>query len=226
MDGNSRWARLHGLDITAGHNRGIQALQAAIHCCQQNGIPALTVYAFSQENWSRASVEVNFLMALFQRSIQQHIADLGQQGVRLKFIGQLGRLPGSLQQTITRAESETAGNTALLLTVAISYSSRQDITQAAKYVATMVAEGKLRPDQVTEDLLEAHLSTAHLVSEVGAPDLLIRTSGEQRLSNYLLWEMAYTELYFTNVLWPDFKPEHFYAALKEYAARDRRYGRR
>jgi undecaprenyl diphosphate synthase len=189
-------------------------------------IPCLTVYAFSLENWQRAREEVEFLLGLVDRVLRAELPALRDAGVRVRFIGELELLPEALRATIAEAEAETAANTGLNFTIALSYSGRQDICNAVQQLARQVAEGVLQPDDITPDLISAHLSTRRLPAAWQQPDLIIRSSGEQRLSNFLLWESAYAEMYFSSVLWPDFSAREFAAALTDYAGRQRRYGRR
>ncbi|KXZ41287.1 hypothetical protein GPECTOR_576g625 [Gonium pectorale] len=226
MDGNFRWGRQRGGDWRRGHQEGVQALRRVMSYCREDGVKALTVYAFSTENWGRSGEEVAFLLRLIEATLERQLPELAAQGVRLAFAGERAGLPASLRRAIERAEEATAANSSLLLCVCLSYGGRQDITRAAQELCRQVVEGSLRPEQVTEELLAAQLSTRAVRSAAGDPDLLIRTSGEQRLSNFLLWESAYTELHFTPACWPDFDRHEWDAALEHYAARQRRYGRR
>lgn len=226
MDGNSRWAAQAGLPAALGHQRGVDALRDTVRCCRKWGIKCLTVYAFSAENWQRHPSEISFLLSLMEQVLRQELPSLQKEGVRLRFIGELTMLPRSLQTEIHRAERETGDNFELHLTVAMSYSGRQDITAAVQEIALLISQSKLRPVDVTPSLIASYLSTRQLPEALQEPDLIIRTSGEQRLSNFLLWEAAYSELYFADVLWPDFGEKQFAAALQDYASRERRYGRR
>uniref|UniRef100_A0A383WCT0 Alkyl transferase n=1 Tax=Tetradesmus obliquus TaxID=3088 RepID=A0A383WCT0_TETOB len=226
MDGNSRWAESRGLPAWVGHERGVAALRAAVIAARDWGIPALTVYAFSLENWQRDRSEVTFLMNLFQSALQQQLPELQRNGVRLHFMGQLELLPPGLQQRIAACSAATAGNSGLLLNVAVSYSAQHDMVGAVQRLAQLVQEGSLAPEQITPALISQALSSAAVTAAVGPPDLLIRTSGEQRLSNFMLFEAAYTELCFLDCLWPDFDKQQFEAALQQYAQRQRRYGKR
>ncbi|PNW70903.1 hypothetical protein CHLRE_17g738250v5 [Chlamydomonas reinhardtii] len=237
MDGNHRWGTSHGGDWRRGHEEGVNALRRVVQFCREDGVKALTVYAFSCENWGRSASEVGFLMGLLERTLDAVLPDLQKHGVRLTFAGDRAALPESLQRAMQRAEAATGSCTGLVLCVALSYGARQDITRAAQELCRRVAEGSLAPEQVTEQLLAAQLSThaataaatssgGGVTGQVGDPDLLIRTSGEQRLSNFLLWECAYTELYFTDACWPDFDRPHWDAAMQHYATRTRRFGRR
>ena len=219
MDGNGRWAQQRGLPRIAGHRQGARTLKDLVRCCKDWGIPTLTVYAFSTENWQRPLAEVNFLMRLFDRLLRQELAELHQEGVRLQFLGDLTPLPASLQGQMQRAVTETAHNDAVTFNVAVNYGSRLEIIRACRHLAQQVQQGRLTPDAIDEAHLEQHLYTG------SSPDLLIRTSGEQRLSNYLLWQLAYAELYFTETLWPDFDRPAFAEALSAFQERDRRFGK-
>lgn len=220
MDGNGRWATQRGWPRIAGHRQGAKTLKALLRCCKDWGIQSLTAYAFSTENWRRSPEEVNFLMLLFKRLLRQELAEMQREGVKIVFIGDLSILPEVLQQEIQHATRVTANNQTIQFNVAVNYGSRAEITQACRQVAEQVQQGKLNAANVTEDLIEQYLYTA----EIPNPDLLIRTSGELRLSNFLLWQLAYTELYFTDILWPDFDQSAFHQALLAYQERDRRFG--
>jgi undecaprenyl diphosphate synthase len=221
MDGNGRWAKQQGLPRVLGHRRGVAALKDLLRCCKDWGIPALTAYAFSTENWGRPLEEVDFLMVLFERVLRAELREMVREGVRIRFVGDLERLPPSLQAEIHQAMATTAGNTNVQFTVATNYGGRQEILNACRQLAEQVRAGQLNPADITEQLFAQHLYT-HDLSD---PDLLIRTSGEQRLSNYLLWQMAYTEQYFTDTLWPDFDREAFHQALLSFQQRQRRFGK-
>ncbi|WP_445634421.1 isoprenyl transferase [Nostoc sp. DSM 114161] len=220
MDGNGRWATKRGLPRIAGHRQGAKTLKELLRCCKHWGIRALTAYAFSTENWQRPVEEVNFLMLLFERLLHRELAQMHQEGVRISFIGDLSVLPKSLQSQMQRSMAETLNNQAIHFTVAVNYGSRNEITKVCRQVAELVEQGELSAEQVNESLIEKHLYTA----DTPEPDLLIRTSGEMRLSNFLLWQMAYTEMYFTDILWPDFDTEALHQALLSYQKRDRRFG--
>jgi undecaprenyl diphosphate synthase len=221
MDGNGRWAAAHGLPRHDGHRAGVSALRACVERCTQKGIAALTVFAFSSENWSRPSEEVSRLMALFVDALDREIAELHANGVRLRFLGERGRLAVRLQSRMAAAEAQTGVNGGLALQVAMSYGGRWDILTAIRRLAARCAEGALRPQELTEEHVQAALALAGLPD----PDLFIRTGGEQRISNFLLWNLAYTELYFTELNWPDFDAAALDAALEFYARRERRFGR-
>ncbi|MEO0375785.1 MAG: isoprenyl transferase [Cyanobacteria bacterium P01_A01_bin.17] len=220
MDGNGRWATRQGFPRVAGHRQGARTLKALLRCCKDWGIPTLTAYAFSTENWRRPTEEVDFLMLLFERLLKKELAEMNREGVRISFIGDLDALAPSLQRQIKRATAATAENQAVHLMVAANYGSRSEMIHACQKIAQQVQLGKLEPIEITEKVLSQQLYT----SGIPDPDLLIRTSGETRLSNYLLWQMAYTELYFTDTLWPDFDRAAFHQALKEYGKRDRKFG--
>ncbi len=220
MDGNGRWAISRGLPRIAGHRQGAKTLKELLRCCKDWGIGALTAYAFSTENWQRPTEEVDFLMLLFKRLLRRELAQMHREGVRISFIGDLSALPKSLQAEIQRSMTETLNNQAIHFTVAVNYGSRKEIMRACRQVAELVQRGELTAEEVNESLVEQHLYTANTPE----PDLLIRTSGEMRLSNFLLWQMAYTEMYFTDILWPDFDRATFHQALLSYQGRDRRFG--
>lgn len=221
MDGNGRWAKRQGLPRIMGHRRGVDALKDLLRCCKDWGIPALTAYAFSTENWGRPLEEVDFLMTLFERVLRRELEEMVQENVQIQFVGNLGALPRSLQAEIERSMSETKCNPGTRFTVATNYGGRQEIVQACRAIALQVQQGLLKPDDIDEALFSRHLYTA----SVGDPDLLIRTSGEMRISNFLLWQLAYSEMYITETLWPDFDRAEFHRALCDYQKRDRRFGK-
>ncbi len=221
MDGNGRWARGQGRERADGHRSGLEPVRMAIQECRRAGIRALTLYAFSSENWSRPPGEVAALMGLFVEALDAELPSLRANGVRLRFIGELGQLPAPIRERVRAAELATGFNGALNLQVAVSYGGRQDILAAARALAARCERGELRSSAIDEATFASHLALAGLPE----PDLLIRTGGELRLSNFLLWNLAYAELYFTEVLWPDFAAADFQAALDEYARRQRRFGR-
>ena len=220
MDGNGRWASRRGLPRAAGHRQGVEAVRRAVRAAADLGVEYLTVYSFSAENWSRPQEEVSFLLDLLRRFIRTDVADLHKAGIRISVIGDRTGLDPALVKMITEAETLTAGNGKLKLIVAFNYGSRQEITRVAQTIARKVADGKINPDDITQAVFANHLDTA------GAPDpdLLIRTGGEQRLSNYLLWQCAYTEFVFLPQYWPDFDAETLVAAIAEFHSRDRRFG--
>ncbi len=221
MDGNGRWARARGLPRTAGHKAGLEAVRTCIRTCTARQIPALTLFAFSSENWGRPSDEVTQLMSLFVEALDREIPELHQNGVRLRFIGERGSLSVRLQSRIAAAEAQTAANERLQLMVAVSYGGRWDIVQAARRLAARCASGALAPQEIGEEQLAGELALAGLPD----PDLFIRTGGERRISNFLLWNLAYTELYFSDQLWPEFDAAALDVALAFYAQRERRFGR-
>ncbi|MBN3896524.1 MAG: isoprenyl transferase [Nostoc sp. NOS(2021)] len=221
MDGNGRWAKRQGLPRIMGHKRGVDALKDLLRCCQDWGIQALTAYAFSTENWKRPQEEVDFLMTLFQRVLRQELREMVEENVQIKFVGNLQDLPRSLQQEISRSMAETKDNRGIRFSVATNYGGRQEILQACQAIAKEVQQGLLQPDEINEQVFESHLYTAGITD----PDLLIRTSGEMRLSNFLLWQMAYGEIYISDTLWPDFDRAEFHRALSAYQQRERRFGK-
>lgn len=221
MDGNGRWAKRRGLPRIMGHKQGVDALKDLLRCCKDWGVKALTAYAFSTENWGRPLEEVDFLMTLFERVLMRELEEMMQENVRIEFMGNLSVLPRSLQEQIERSMTQTQHNSSIQFTVATNYGGREEILQACRAIAHAVQQGKLQPDEIGEELFSQHLYTAH----VGDPDLLIRTSGEMRLSNFLLWQMAYAEMYITETLWPDFDRAEFHRALSAYQKRDRRFGK-
>ncbi|MEO1521418.1 MAG: isoprenyl transferase, partial [Cyanobacteria bacterium J06633_2] len=220
MDGNGRWAAQQGLPRIAGHQRGAQRIKELLRCCREWGISTLTVYAFSTENWKRPAQEVNFLMTLFERLLQKELTDMHQNGVRVQFIGDLARLPDTLRTVIERSIQLTGNNQAVQFNVAVNYGARDELLRACKILATQTQQGDRSPDDMTEQDISALLYTCGIPD----PDLLIRTSGEQRLSNFLLWQLAYTELYFTTKFWPEFDRAEFHQAILTYQQRDRRFG--
>ncbi|HTX25003.1 MAG TPA: polyprenyl diphosphate synthase [Steroidobacteraceae bacterium] len=221
MDGNGRWAAARGLPRHAGHKAGIDAVRACVERCSAKGIAALTLFAFSSENWRRPGDEVAKLMGLFVHALDHEVAELHANRVRLRFIGERGRLAVRLQSRIAAAEVQTAANDGLALQVAMSYGGRWDIVKAVQRLAAECVQGSLQPRDLTEQHVQAALALAGLPD----PDLFIRTGGERRISNFLLWNLAYTELYFTDLNWPDFDAAALDAALEFYAQRDRRFGR-
>ena len=220
MDGNGRWAEARGLPRHAGHKEGVRPVRMCIQECARRKIGALTLFAFSSENWQRPAVEVGTLMQLFLDSLDKEVEELHRNGVRIRFIGDRQSLSVRLQSRMASAEEYTSGNTVLNMQVAVSYGGRWDILQAARRLAAQVASGSLRPEAIDEQRFASELALA----EVGDPDLFIRTGGDHRISNFLLWNLAYTELYFSAELWPDFNEAGFTAALEDFATRQRRYG--
>jgi len=222
MDGNGRWASARRLPKIAGHREGARAVRRTIEAAIHQGVAWLTIYAFSSENWRRPMDEVLDLTGLLRQYLRTEIAELKESGIRLRFIGDRGRFDDGIQGDLRDAERDTKGNTRLNLTIALSYGARAEIVAAARAAAKAVRDGMLDPAKLDEQSFAGFLATA----EMPDPDLIIRTSGERRLSNFLLWQAAYAELVFQDVLWPDFGAEHFAAALAEYSRRERRFGAR
>jgi len=220
MDGNGRWAKQKGKIRTFGHKAGVDAVRAAVKFARSSGIKSLTLFAFSSENWKRPEEEVSVLMDLFNLVLNSEVKRLKKNGVRLKVIGDLSRFESKLTDKIAKAEALTADNDELTLNIAANYGGRWDIVNASQQLASQVAAGKIRPDDIDEAAIDAHISTAGLPEL----DLLIRTGGECRVSNFLLWQCAYAELYFTPVLWPDFSEDVFQQAIDDFAERQRRFG--
>jgi undecaprenyl diphosphate synthase len=222
MDGNGRWASSRGLPRVAGHREGAQAVRRTVEAAIRSGVGWLTIYAFSSENWRRPQSEIIDLTGLLRRYLKSEIRELHENGVRLRFIGDRERFDPDIQADLARAERDTARNLRLNLTIALSYGARAEIAAAARAAAIAAKAGELDPAKLCEEVFEGFLHTAGTPD----PDLIIRTSGEQRLSNFLLWQAAYAELVFLEVLWPDFDEAHFGSALAEFARRERRFGAR
>jgi undecaprenyl diphosphate synthase len=220
MDGNGRWAKARGLPRLAGHRAGVEALRQAVRAAGEFGVSWLTVYAFSSENWSRPKSEVSDLMGLLKLFIRRDLAELHQNGVRVKIIGERAGLQGDIKALLEEAEALTAGNDALNLVIAFNYGGRDEIARAAQKLAAAAVSGSIAPGDITAELVAEALDTR----DIPDPDLVIRTSGEMRLSNFLLWQAAYSELVFLPCYWPDFTREHFADSLREFAARERRFG--
>lgn len=220
MDGNGRWAEKRGLPRIQGHKAGIEPVKKMIRCCLEKGIPCLSLFAFSSENWSRPIDEVNFLMELFLESLKNELAELNSNGISIRFTGDRAALKPLLQQQMTEAEALTQQNAQLTLNIVVNYGGKWDILTAAKKMVSAVQNGAMQLEAITEEDFDQFLDNHSLPD----PDLLIRTSGELRLSNFYLWQMAYTELYFTQVPWPDFDEHEFDLALASFAARKRRFG--
>lgn len=221
MDGNGRWAKRHGKARVYGHHEGVEAVRRVVEASSELGIKFLTLYAFSTENWKRPEAEVNALMELLVRTIRKETPELNRNNVKIRVIGDGHSLPASCIGELNEAIKITSGNTGLNLVMALSYSGRWELTMAAKKIAKEVKEGRLQVDEIDEALLASHLETHNIPD----PELLIRTSGEYRISNYLLWQCAYTEFYFTETLWPDFDKEELIKALLDYQKRERRFGK-
>lgn len=220
MDGNRRWADLKGMPRLVGHREGVNSLKRLVQHVGRVGLEYLTVYAFSSENWQRSREEVQYLFDLFSKVLAEELSELCENKVKLTFLGQLDKIPADLYKSLNKAMAETKDNPGLRLQVAINYGSRLEITEAVKKIAERVRSEELSPDDIDDQLIQSYLYTSGMPD----PELIIRTGGEMRLSNYLLWQAAYAELYVTDVLWPDFTPSHFEEALKEFVLRERRYG--
>ncbi len=221
MDGNGRWAKEKGKDRLFGHYSGVESVRNIVEGCAELGIAYLTLYAFSTENWDRPKDEVTGLMELLVQTIRKEVTELNKNNIRLFVIGNLSLLPASAQNELKEAIEETENNTGLKLVMALSYSSRWEIINAVKNIAEEIKSGKLDPQEINDEVLKAHLCT----SGIPDPELMIRTSGEYRISNFLLYQLAYSELYFSDVLWPDFRKENLYDALLDYQNRERRFGK-
>jgi undecaprenyl diphosphate synthase len=220
MDGNGRWAKQKGMPRVLGHRSGVKSVREVTEAAAQIGVQYLTLYAFSTENWNRPPAEVTALMTLLVETIKGEIRDLNKNGVRLAAIGDLTSLPPATYKTLLQGIEETKNNTRITLVLALNYSSKWEITRATRLIAEQVQAGILKPEDISESTIEAMLATRGIPD----PDLLVRTSGEARLSNFLLWQLAYAELYFTPVFWPDFGKNELYEAILSYQKRERRYG--
>ncbi|MBI1421971.1 MAG: isoprenyl transferase [Gammaproteobacteria bacterium] len=220
MDGNGRWAEHRNLPRFAGHRAGVETVRSIVQMSGELGIEALTLFAFSSENWRRPKKEVGLLMDLFLSALEREVKKLHETGVRLRIIGDVSAFPKKLQQRIQDSMDKTRDNKGLTLNIAANYGGKWDIAQAARKLAEQVAAGTLNPQDIDESRLAEHLS----LSELPEPDLFIRTGGEQRISNFLIWQLAYTELYFTHILWPDFSREEYAKAIQSFASRQRRFG--
>jgi undecaprenyl diphosphate synthase len=221
MDGNRRWAQKKRLPSIAGHNEGVKALEKTVQAAVDFGIKYLTVYAFSTENWGRKKEEVDFLMFLLKETLRNKTKEFNKKGVKIKIIGNTTSLSEDLKKALKDSEELTANNDKINLQIAINYGARSEITNAVKNIAADVKSGKLNPEIITEELISSYLYT----SDVPDPDLLIRTGGEQRISNYLLWQIAYTEIYITETFWPEFGEVELLKSVQEFAGRQRRFGR-
>ena len=220
MDGNGRWARKQGKARHKGHREGVKAVRATVEVAAERGIGYLTLFAFSSENWRRPEEEVSSLMSLFVEALRREVVELHRNNVRLRFVGALEELSNGLQKKMAEAEKKTAGNTGLCLNIAVAFGGRWDLVKAAQSLASKAAAGDLNALDIDEDMLAGELQLAGMPD----PDLLIRTGGEQRISNFLLWNLAYAELWFTDVLWPEFDKTEFDKALAYFASKQRRYG--
>ncbi len=221
MDGNGRWAKQRGYDRIVGHQNGVTSVRETTEAAAEIGIQYLTLYAFSTENWGRPQQEVDALMELLVDTIEQETPTLNKNNVRLRAIGDLSRLPEGAEKKLRNCLKQTEANTGLNLVLALSYSARWELTSAAQAMCRDAQAGRLNPDDITDRVVASYLNTRDMPD----PDLLIRTSGELRISNFLLWQLAYTELYFTDTNWPDFRKENFYQAIYEYQQRERRFGK-
>ena len=221
MDGNGRWAAERGFDRVIGHQHGVTSVREITEVAAEIGIKYLTLYTFSTENWSRPQYEIDALMELLIDTIEKETPTLNKNNIRLMAIGDLNRLPGNAEEKLKRCIDQTSNNTGLALVLALSYSSRWEITNALRNISKEITLGKLTADDICDELISNHLTTKNIPD----PDLLIRTSGEVRISNFLLWQIAYTELYFTNTHWPAFRQESFFEAIIEYQNRERRFGK-
>ena len=221
MDGNGRWAQKRLLSRIRGHEKGSEAVRRVVRTCRELGIRFLTLYAFSTENWQRPKAEVDALMRLLKRFLAEQIKEMSEKDIRFNVIGRVQRLPQSVQEAIEKTRAATRENSALQLNLALSYGGRDEITRAVQDLAGQVRRGSLSPDAITEETVAAHLDTRGIPD----PDLLIRTGGDMRISNFLLWQLAYTEIFITDTLWPDFSREEFLQILKDFQGRARRFGR-
>jgi len=221
MDGNGRWAKAHGKPRVFGHKNGVKSVREISEAAAELGIGYLTLYAFSTENWNRPALEVTALMGLLVETIRNEVSTLNKNNIRLRAIGDLSKLPKRSQNALLEGIEKTSENTSLTLILALNYSSRWEITSTIQKIAQQSKDGKIDPSQIDESYISQHLATA----DYPDPELLIRTSGEQRISNYLLWQIAYSELYFTDVFWPDFRKVHLYKALVNFQGRERRFGK-
>jgi undecaprenyl diphosphate synthase len=220
MDGNGRWAAARALPRPAGHRMGVRAVKQIVENCMRRGVEVLTLFAFSSENWKRPKEEVSMLMSRFLQALDDEVAELHENGIRLSFVGNLEQLSPQLRQRMDAAAALTAGNSRMRLIIAIAYGGRWDLASAARRLAERCLAGELRADEIDEERLSGQLALAG----VPDPDLLIRTGGEQRISNFLLWNLAYTELYFCDALWPDFDERELDAAIEHFSRRQRRFG--
>jgi undecaprenyl diphosphate synthase len=221
MDGNGRWAKKQGAARIFGHQNAITAVRESTEFCAENGVGYLTLYAFSTENWARPKYEVDGLMTLLVKTIEKELPTLQKNNVKLLSIGDVSKLPSDAQKRLQFAKEDTVNNDGLRLILALNYSGKWELTKAMQAIALKVSEEQLRPEEVTEEVIGSHLETKGIPD----PELLIRTSGEMRISNFLLWQLAYAELYFTDVLWPDFRKEHMLEALLSFQKRERRFGK-
>ena len=220
MDGNGRWAEKHALGRIFGHKKGAEAVNVAVRTCRELGVKYLTLYAFSAENWLRPQAEINALMNLLEDYLSSQLGDMMEKGIRLRAIGDIESLRDSVKKILFKVREKTASNEAMTLTLALSYGGREEILAAVRNIVQDALSGRIRQENLNRELFTRYLYTADMPD----PDLLIRTSGEQRISNFCLWQMAYTEFHFTDVLWPDFSREHLLSAIADFQSRERRFG--
>lgn len=220
MDGNNRWAKRNGVPGPAGHRAGVEAVRGILRACKRHQVEVLTLFAFSSENWGRPVPEVRALMALLSRYLRNEVRELHEDGIRLRFIGERNRLSVRQQRLMEQSENLTRNNTEATVVIAVDYGGQWDIARAAQQLASQVQQGDLSPEDITPQLIDQHIS----ISDLPRPDLCIRTGGDARISNFMLWHFAYSELYFTETLWPDFDEAEFALALDEYSLRERRFG--
>lgn len=226
MDGNGRWAKAHGVPRLAGHNAGMKSMIEVVRRASDLGMQHLTVYAFSTENWKRSAEEVSGIFKLIIKYVESELKELMENNVRIRILGDYSPLPKDAKKAVDRALDNTAGNTGLQFNIALNYGGRSEITRAVNLLAAEVADGSIAPGGITEEMISEKLWTGADETGCGDPELIIRTSGEERLSNFLLWQCAYSEFVFTDVLWPDFSPEEFEKCIEAYQNRDRRFGGR
>jgi len=222
MDGNNRWAKRRGVSGPTGHRAGVEAVRGVLRACKQHGVEVLTLFAFSSENWGRPVPEVRALLALLSRYLRTEVRELHEDGIRIRFIGERNRFSQRQQKLMQQSEELTRGNSGATVVIAVDYGGQWDIAQATQKLARMVKAGSLQPQDITAELIDKNIS----ISDLPRPDLCIRTGGDARISNFMLWHFAYTELYFTDTLWPDFNEIEFARALAEYSLRERRFGLR
>tara|TARA_R110002072_G_scaffold84388_8_gene191361 strand:+ start:18682 stop:19464 length:783 start_codon:yes stop_codon:yes gene_type:complete len=222
MDGNNRWAKRRGISGPMGHRAGVEAVRGVLRACKHHGVDVLTLFAFSSENWGRPLPEVRALLALLSRYLRNEVRELHKDGIRIRFIGERCRFSRRQLKLMEQSEALTRGNTGATVVIAVDYGGQWDIAQAARRLARQVQEGALQPQDITPELIDSNIS----ISDLPRPDLCIRTGGDARISNFMLWHFAYTELYFTDTLWPDFSETEFARALDEYSQRERRFGLR
>jgi undecaprenyl diphosphate synthase len=222
MDGNNRWAKRNGVSGPSGHRAGVEAVRGILRACKHHGVEVLTLFAFSSENWGRPVPEVRALLALLSRYLRNEVRELHEDGIRIRFIGERRRFSQRQQKLMQQSESLTCSNTGATVVIAVDYGGQWDIAQAAQKLAQRVQSGSLQPQDITPELIDRNIS----ISDLPRPDLCIRTGGDARISNFMLWHFAYSELYFTDTLWPDFTESEFARALVEYSRRERRFGLR